>query len=150
MKRRIAALTSLFLMPFVAIAASVPADTVVETNAGLFQIIAQIISGAQGGDWLLVVSAVLVILLSLLKNTKKIPILQAIKAYKLVEMIPKAYFALVITAVMVGLAIVGSLATGGNLKIALLAGLKVGLTSAGLNEVLKRTWRGINGAKLNS
>ena len=131
MKKLYLTLVALF-MPIVAWAQS----EVAESNEELISLVGDLVAGVNGGGSLVAVSAGLALLISVLRNSSKIPLLKW--ASPLITKIPKKWFPVVVVAIAVSLQIVNSLVSGIPMQQALLAGLQMALMSAGLHEVVKR------------
>lgn len=101
------------------------------------KLIGDAVTGAKGGNWSLLVSAVIFLVLSFLKNGERIPLFKLLGAHKLLAKIPGQHFALIITVLTALSAVVTALMLHQPLSMAVMAGVQAGIGSAGLHEVSK-------------
>ncbi len=117
------------------LAAVAPED--VDTNAELFDLLGQAAVAMKSGNAALSIAVVLTILIAVLRNSGKIPILKVLKIDVLVAKIPKTWFASVVLGLGAILGIATGLAGGASLLTALQSGLQSALMATGVHQVAK-------------
>jgi hypothetical protein len=111
--------------------------TAVPAADDVTKLIGDAVTGAKGGNWVLMTSAIIFLALSLLKNGERIPLFKMLGAHKLLAKIPSKHFALIITVLTAASATLTALMMKQPLSMALMAGIQAGVGSAGLHEVSK-------------
>jgi hypothetical protein len=109
----------------------------VDPSSDVTKLVTDAVTGAKGGNWVMTVSAVIFLALSLLKNGERIPLFKLLGAHKLLAKIPGKHFALIITVLTAASATLTAVIMKQPLAMALMAGFQAGAGSAGLHEMSK-------------
>lgn len=139
--KRLLIFAAVVCLPVLVLAAAAP--EVAEDTEGFLALLVAAWAAIKSGNSPLIAATILATIITALRNSEKIGILQKLQVHRLVTKIPKAWFTPIVMVLSVALAIVGGVVQELPLRESLSFGLQTALLSAGIHEGVKRPLRAL-------